>query len=98
MGRARHGIGGLALARYVLDHPEVVRDRTVLDLASGSGLVAIAAALAGAAEVTATEVDPLAVAAIGLNAAANGVAGRAYGQRAAARDHMAGSQSRSAQR
>ncbi|MCW2916341.1 MAG: methyltransferase [Actinomycetia bacterium] len=65
--------GGLALARHVLDHPEVVRDRTVLDLASGSGVVAIAAALAGAAAVTAGEVDPLAAAAIGLNAAANEV-------------------------
>jgi predicted nicotinamide N-methyase len=66
--------GGLALARHVLDHPDVVRDRTVLDLASGSGLVAIAAALAGAATVTAAEVDPLAAAAIGLNAAVNEVA------------------------
>ncbi|MGI8331758.1 class I SAM-dependent methyltransferase [Actinomadura scrupuli] len=63
--------GGLALARHVLDHPALVRDRTVLDLASGSGLVAIAAALAGAAAVTAAEVDPLAAAAIALNAAAN---------------------------
>lgn len=65
--------GGQALARYVLDHPAVVTGRTVLDMASGSGLVAIAAALAGAAAVTAVDVDPLAVAAIGLNAAANGV-------------------------
>ena len=63
--------GGLALARHVLDHPCLVRDRTVLDLASGSGLVAIAAALAGASAVTAAEVDPLAAAAIALNAAAN---------------------------
>jgi predicted nicotinamide N-methyase len=66
--------GGLALARHILDHPDIVRDRTVLDLASGSGLVAIAAALAGAATVTAGEVDPLAAAAIGLNAAVNEVA------------------------
>jgi predicted nicotinamide N-methyase len=65
--------GGLALARHVLDHPEVVRGRTVLDLASGSGLVAIAAALAGASAVTATEIDPLAAVAVGLNADANGV-------------------------
>ncbi|HKN99124.1 MAG TPA: 50S ribosomal protein L11 methyltransferase [Pseudonocardiaceae bacterium] len=65
--------GGQALARYVLDHPAVVAGRSVLDLASGSGLVAIAAALAGAAPVTAVDVDPLAVAAIGLNSAANGV-------------------------
>jgi predicted nicotinamide N-methyase len=65
--------GGQALARYVLDHPQVVRDRRVLDLAAGSGLVAVAAALAGAASVRAVEVDPLAVAAIELNAAVNGV-------------------------
>jgi predicted nicotinamide N-methyase len=66
--------GGQALARYVLDHPDVVAGRRVLDLASGSGLVAIAAALAGASAVTATDVDPLAVLAIGVNAEANGVA------------------------
>lgn len=65
--------GGQALARYVLDHPALVAGRSVLDLGSGSGLVAIAAARAGAAAVTASEVDPLAVAAIGLNARANGV-------------------------
>jgi predicted nicotinamide N-methyase len=65
--------GGQALARYVLDHPGVVAGRTVLDLGSGSGLVAIAAALAGAARVLASEIDPLAAAAIRLNAAANGV-------------------------
>src|SRR3954467_7437373 len=50
--------GGLALARYVLDHVDVVAGRTVLGLGSGSGLVAVAAALAGAARVTASEVDP----------------------------------------
>jgi predicted nicotinamide N-methyase len=65
--------GGQALARYVLDHPDLVRGRTVFDLAAGSGLVAIAAARAGAASVTAVEVDPLAVAAIAINAAANDV-------------------------
>ena len=65
--------GGQALARYVLDHPGTVRDRTVLDIASGSGLVAIAAGRAGAAAVTASEIDPLAAAAITLNCAANGV-------------------------
>jgi predicted nicotinamide N-methyase len=64
--------GGQALARYVLDHPGLVAGRSVLDLGSGSGLVAIAAAMAGAATVLASEVDPLAVAAIGLNAQANG--------------------------
>jgi len=65
--------GGLSLARYVLDHPSVVAGRRVLDVASGSGLVAIAAARAGAAAVVASEVDRLAAAAIDLNAAANGV-------------------------
>ncbi|MEJ3743675.1 50S ribosomal protein L11 methyltransferase [Actinomycetes bacterium KLBMP 9797] len=65
--------GGQALARYVLDHPDLVAGRRVLDLAAGSGLVAIAAAQAGAASVTAVEIDPLAVAAIAVNAAANGV-------------------------
>jgi predicted nicotinamide N-methyase len=65
--------GGQALARYLLDRPQLVRARRVIDIASGSGLVAIAAASAGAAAVTAYDVDPLAVAAIGANAAANGV-------------------------
>jgi predicted nicotinamide N-methyase len=66
--------GGQALARYLLEHPETVAGRTVLDLGSGSGLTAIAAALAGAAAVTASELDPFAVRAIGLNAATNQVA------------------------
>jgi predicted nicotinamide N-methyase len=66
--------GGQALARYVLDHPDLVRDRAVCDLAAGSGLVAIAAALAGASSVTAVEVDPLAAAAIAINTATNDVA------------------------
>jgi predicted nicotinamide N-methyase len=66
--------GGQALARYVLDHPGVVAGRRVLDLGSGGGLVAIAAALAGAAAVVASEVDPLATVAIDLNARANQVA------------------------
>jgi predicted nicotinamide N-methyase len=65
--------GGQALARYLLDHPGVVAGRPVIDLASGSGVVAIAAARAGAATVTAYDVDPLAVAAIAVNAAANDV-------------------------
>jgi len=65
--------GGQALARYLLDRPEIVRGRRVLDFASGSGLVAIAAALAGAAEVEASEIDPFALAAIALNAETNGV-------------------------
>ncbi|WP_433065765.1 class I SAM-dependent methyltransferase [Dactylosporangium sp. CS-033363] len=66
--------GGQALARYVLDHPGLLAGRTVLDLAAGSGLVAIAAMKAGAAHVTAVEIDELAVAAIAINAEANGVA------------------------
>lgn len=65
--------GGQALARYVLDHPALVRGRHVLDLASGSGLVAIAAARAGATTVTASDVDPFALAAIALNVELNGV-------------------------
>jgi predicted nicotinamide N-methyase len=65
--------GGQALARYVLDAPELVRGRDVLDLATGSGLVAIAAARAGARSVTANDIDPLALAAASANAAANGV-------------------------
>jgi predicted nicotinamide N-methyase len=65
--------GGQALARYILDRPEIVRGKRVLDFASGSGLVAIAAALAGAAEAEASEIDEFAIAAISLNAEANGV-------------------------
>jgi predicted nicotinamide N-methyase len=69
--------GGQALARYLLDHPGVVRGRRAIDLASGSGLVAIAAAKAGAAAVTAYDIDPLASAVTGVNASANGVTVRA---------------------
>jgi predicted nicotinamide N-methyase len=65
--------GGQALARYVLDHPEAVAGRRVLDLASGSGLVAIAAARAGAAPVIAADIDAFTEAAISLNAEANDV-------------------------
>ncbi len=65
--------GGQALARHVLDHPEIVRGRRVLDFASGSGVVAIAAAMAGAAHVTASDIDGFSLAAIAVNAAANGV-------------------------
>jgi predicted nicotinamide N-methyase len=64
--------GGQALARYVLDHPEAVRGKSVLDFGSGSGLVAIAAAKAGAAHVLAADIDAFAAAAIRLNADANG--------------------------
>ncbi len=65
--------GGQALARYVLDHREVVEGRRVIDVGAGSGLVAIAAAMAGAATSTASDIDPFAVAAMTLNAAQNGV-------------------------
>jgi predicted nicotinamide N-methyase len=63
--------GGQGVARHILDHPEIVRGKRVLDFASGSGLVAIAAAKAGAARVTASDIDPFAETAIALNAAAN---------------------------
>jgi predicted nicotinamide N-methyase len=65
--------GGQALARYVLDHPQTVAGRDVVDFASGSGLVAIAAMKAGARRVRAADIDPFARAATLLNAAANGV-------------------------
>jgi predicted nicotinamide N-methyase len=65
--------GGQALARYILDHPDTVRGRRVLDLAAGSGLVGIAAMKAGAREVTAADIDAFAVAAIAINAADNDV-------------------------
>lgn len=72
--------GGQALARYVLDHPAVVRGRRVLDFASGSGVVAIAAARAGAARVVASEIDAFSLVAIALNAEANGVVVEADGR------------------
>lgn len=64
--------GGLAIACHLQLHPEVVAGRRVFDLASGSGLCAVAAMRAGAAAVTAADIDGVAVAAIGLNARANG--------------------------
>ena len=66
--------GGQALARYVLDTPALVRDRTVLDVGSGGGVVAIAAAMAGARTVTAVDIEPYAIEACRLNAIANDVA------------------------
>ena len=66
--------GGQALARYVLDRPQLVRNKRVLDIAAGSGLAAIAAAKAGAAQVVANEIDDFAAVALALNAALNGVA------------------------
>jgi len=65
--------GGQGLARYILDHPEAVAGKTVLDFASGSGLVAIAARRAGASHVLAVDIDPWAGTAIRLNAVENGV-------------------------
>ncbi|MEM9224149.1 MAG: 50S ribosomal protein L11 methyltransferase [Pseudomonadota bacterium] len=65
--------GGQALARYVLDNPFVVAGRRVLELGAGGGIAAIAAARAGARPVAANDIDPFAVAAASLNAAANGV-------------------------
>jgi predicted nicotinamide N-methyase len=64
--------GGLALGRYLREHPEAVTGRRVLDLGSGSGLCAIAATRAGAADVTAVDIDAFAAAAIHVNARANG--------------------------
>src|ERR1700719_2262633 len=63
--------GGQALARYILDNPVLVASKRVLDFASGSGLVAIAAAKSGARAVEACEIDGFAVAAIALNAETN---------------------------
>ncbi len=63
--------GGQALTRFLLDHPQWVRGKKVLDFAAGSGLSAIGAALAGAEKVEAAEIDDFAAAAIALNAAAN---------------------------
>jgi predicted nicotinamide N-methyase len=66
--------GGQALARYVLDNPAIVVGKHVLDIGSGSGLVALAAAKAGAASVLAADIDSFACAAIRLNATANTIA------------------------
>jgi predicted nicotinamide N-methyase len=66
--------GGQALARYILDNPELLTGKRVLDLGSGSGLTAVAAMKAGAASVLAADIDRMALAAIALNAELNGVA------------------------
>jgi predicted nicotinamide N-methyase len=66
--------GGIALARYLLDHRDVAAGRVVLDLAAGSGLVAVAAGLAGAARIFANDIDPMAAAAIALNCRVNSTA------------------------
>ena len=77
--------GGQALARYILDHPETVRGRRVLDFAAGCGIAAIACAMVGAATVEAAEIDLMAVSAIMANAHANHaavqtIAGNVVGQ------------------
>lgn len=79
--------GGQALARYVLDSPHIVAGGTVLDFASGSGLVGIAAAMAGAAAVTAADIDSFAIAAIVLNAEENGVSLATLGEDLIGEDH-----------
>jgi predicted nicotinamide N-methyase len=66
--------GGQALARYVLDHPEIATGKRVLDFGAGSGLVALAAAKAGARHVIAADIDPFAIAAIARNAQVNQLA------------------------
>jgi predicted nicotinamide N-methyase len=66
-------VGGLGVTRYLLDQPELVEGRSVLDIGTGSGLCAIVAARLGASEVVAVDVDPLATAAVELNARLNGV-------------------------
>ena len=65
--------GGQALARYILDHPEVVAGRRVLDFGAGNGIQAIAAMRSGASSALASDIDPVALIAIGLNARLNGV-------------------------
>lgn len=71
--------GGQALARHILDNPGLVAGKRVLDFAAGGGIAAIACTMAGAADVEASEIDSLALAAIGLNAAVNGVCVRLAG-------------------
>jgi predicted nicotinamide N-methyase len=65
--------GGQALARYILDHPEIVRGKRIVDIGSGSAVTSIACMMAGAASVLAADIDPIAQAAARLNAAENGV-------------------------
>jgi len=68
--------GGQAIARYMLDNPALLSGRRVVDIGAGSGVGAIAAVMAGAVHVLASDIDPLAEVAIAMNAAANGVADR----------------------
>lgn len=66
--------GGQGLARFILDHPDVVRGKRVVDIGAGSGISSIACGMAGAASVLAADIDPIATAAAALNATINGVA------------------------
>jgi predicted nicotinamide N-methyase len=66
--------GGQALARYLIDHPETVAGKRLIDFAAGSGLVGIAAMMAGARDVLCADIDPYCEAAVALNAQVNGVA------------------------
>lgn len=70
---AYHWAGGTVLARYILDHPQIVRGKRVVDLGAGSGVVGIAAMKAGAKDVMAVDIDPNAIVATNLNAEANNV-------------------------
>jgi predicted nicotinamide N-methyase len=70
---AYHWAGGTVLARHILDHPQIVRGKRVVDLGAGSGVVGIAAMKAGAGQVLAVDIDPKAITAANLNAEANGV-------------------------
>ena len=72
--------GGQALARYILDHPDAVAGKRVLDFASGCGIAAIAAAKAGATRVEASEIDAFALAALRLNSDANAAGVSATGE------------------
>jgi len=72
--------GGHALARYLLDHPETVNAKKVLDFGTGTGIVALAAAKAGAKHVLASDIDPLALTAVRLNADLNAVEIETTGQ------------------
>jgi len=78
--------GGQALSRYLLDHREIVAGKRVLDFASGSGLVGIAAMKAGAANVCCVDIDAFSLAAIEVNAQANGVSVRALCEDVVGRD------------
>ena len=70
---AYHWAGGTVLARYILDRPDTVAGKRVVDLGTGSGIVAIAAVKCGASHIAAIDIDPIAIVVAALNAEANGV-------------------------